>query len=223
MSRREYSQAITEGIARRDHAADADRGAALVAVLLLTGLLSALGTAVALMADVETTIAANHRDGLTAAHAADGAVAFAMQELARLDDWTPALQGSVSSSMAGAFQLSPAAGGTPLDVPGMTTALQQATYGGDPFGADTPRWRLFGHGIPGTDLPFGGLSEQVFVLVWVSDDVAETDGNPFADDNGVVVIRVRAIGLRRSQSDIQAVVESVAPGVVRRVSWRVVR
>ena len=215
--------ATIECVERRTDAEHSDRGAALMAVLLLTVLLSALGTAVALMADVETTIAANHRDSIVVAQAAEGAGAFAIQELVLLDDLTLVLAGRVASRLTGPFQLPPVVGAMPLDVPVMTTALQEDTYGGDPFGANTPRWRLFGHGVPGVDLPFGGLSEQVFVLTWVSDDVAETDGDPLADNNGVVVIRARAIGLRRSQSDIQAVVARVAPGVIRLVSWRVIR
>lgn len=215
--------ATTECAGRHTEAEGRDGGVALVAVLLLTVLLLALGAAVALMADVETTVAANHRDGRVTAHAADGAIAFAIQELALLDDWTPALAGGVSSRLAGAFQLPPTLGAPPLDVPAMTTALQQASYGGDPFGTDTPHWRLFGHGVPGTDLPFSGLSAQVFVLTWVSDDVAETDGDPLVDDNGVVVVRVRAIGARRSQCDVQAVIARVAPGVIRLVSRRLIR
>jgi hypothetical protein len=204
-------------------ARDSDRGAALVAVLLLTVLLLVLGAAVALMADVETTIAANHRDSVAVARVAEGAIAFAIQELALLDDSTPVLGGGVSSRLAGPFELPRVAGAASLDVVGMTTALQQATFGGGPFGANTPRWRLFGQGVPGVDLPFRGLSDEAFVVIWVSDDVAETDGDPLVDDNGVVVVRARAIGLRQSQCDVQAVLARVAPGVVRLVSWRVIR
>lgn len=202
---------------------DSQRGAALVIVLLLTVLLVALCTAVALIADADVSIAANHRDGVVLAHQAEGAAAFAVQELALLADWTPVLAGGVSSRLAGAFVLPPAAGGASLDGPGLTSALQQATYGGSPFGADTPQWRLFGRGVPGADLPFDGLSEQVFVAIWISDDVAEVDGDPGADTNDTVVVRARAIGPRRSQCDVQAVVARVEPGVVRRVSWRVIR
>jgi hypothetical protein len=215
--------ATTECAGRHADASDLDGGVALVAVLLLTVLLLVLGTAVVLMADVETTVAANHRDGRVTAHTAEGAIAFAIQELALLDDWTPVLAGGVSSRLAGGFQLPPTVGAPPLEVPAMTTALQQATYGDDAFGTDTPSWRLFGHGVLGTDLPFGGLSAQVFLLTWVSDDVGETDGDPLVDDNGMVVVRARAIGPRRSQCDIQAVIARVAPGVIRRVSWRLIR
>jgi hypothetical protein len=81
---------------------------------------------------------------------------------------------------------------------------------------------LFAHGVPGADLPFAGLSGDAFALVWVADDITESDGDPSTDDNGVVVVRARAMGPRRSQADVQVVVARVAPGIVRRVSMRLV-
>jgi hypothetical protein len=200
-----------------------ESGSALVVVLLLGVLLAALGTSAAVLADVETLVASNHRDSLVVRHAAEGAADVVVQELAQAVDWTPALSGSVSSVLAGTFVLPRSSGGAVVDAPTLTSTLQQVTYGGGAWGADTPRWRLFAHGIPGVDLPFPGLSDQVYVLVWVSDDIAESDADPWIDTNDTVVVRARASGPRRSQCDVQLVITRTSPGVVRRVSSRVVR
>jgi hypothetical protein len=200
-----------------------ESGAALVVVLLLGALFVALGTSAAVLADVETLVASNHRDSLVVRHAAEGAADVVVQELAQVADWTPALSGSVSSVLAGALVLPRSSGGGVVDAPTLTATLQQATYGGGAWGADTPRWRLFAHGNPGVDLPFPGLSDQVYVLVWLSDDIAETDADPSVDTNDTVVVRARASGPRRSQCDVQLVITRTSPGVVRRVSSRVIR
>jgi len=200
-----------------------DSGAALVAVLLLGLLLGALGATVAIVADTDTLIASNQREALVARHTAEAAAEFAIQELSRMGAWTPALTGAASSALAGPLVQPAASGGAPVDASALTTTLQQETYGGNPWGADTPRWRVYAHGVPGVDLPFGGLTDRAYVLVWVSDDIAETDGDPLADGNGIVVVRARAIGPGRSRADVQIVLALVAPGVARRVSSRVIR
>lgn len=198
-------------------------GSALVVVLLLGVLLVALGTSAAVLADVETLVASNHRNSLVVRHAAEGAADVVVQELAQAVDWTPVLSGSGSSVLAGTFVLPRSSGGATVDAPTLTATLQQTTYGGGAWGADTPRWRLFAHGIPGVDLPFSGLSDQVYVLVWLSDDIAESDGDPGVDTNDTVVVRARASGPRRSQCDVQLVITRASPGVVRRVSSRLIR
>lgn len=202
-----------------------DDGAALVMTLVASMLLAAIGLSLLLLTDIEATVSASHRDGAEVFHAADGAIDHVVQELALLPDWTPVLSGAVRSRLAGPLVLPAGAGGGAIDAGRLTAEVQQAAYGGAPWGVDTPRWRLFTHG-PASDLADGaGLpSGRVYVLVWISDDVAERDGNVEADSNGVVVVRARAMGVRRSQCDIQAVVgRTEAAGILRRISWRVMR
>jgi hypothetical protein len=220
MQRRAISMPTTEAHAP---GASRDSGSALVVVLLLGVLLGALGTSAALVADVDTLVASNHRDGLVVRYAAESAADVVLQELMQAADWTPALAGGATSVLAGPLVLPRSSGGAAVDAAVLTALLQQETYGGDPWAADTPRWRLFAWGVPGGDLPFAGLSDQVFVLVWLSDDIAETDGDPLVDTNDAVVLRARAIGPRRSQCDVQLVLARSAPGIVRRVSSRVIR
>lgn len=189
---------------------------ALVMVLLLGTLLAAIGLSVALVADVDTMIAGNHRHGLAARYTSEGVADAMVDELASMADWTPVLAGTTSSSFAGPLVLPASLGAEPVDAAGLTAAVQQEAYGGSLWGIDTPRWRLFGHGVPGQDLPFSGLSERSYALVWVSDDVAESDGQPFADTNDTIVVRVRAMGAGRTRADVQIVITRVAPGIVRR-------
>jgi hypothetical protein len=199
-----------------------DGGSALVVVLLLGVLLAAVGTSTALVADIEIMVASNHRDALGVRYAAEGAADFVVQELALLPDWTPVLNGGRRSVLAGPVVLPLSAGGTAVDAAVLTSSLQQDSYGSGVWAANTPRWRLFAHGVLGADLPFAGLPGDTFALVWVADDITESDGDPSTDDNGVVVVRARAMGPRRSQADVQVVVARVAPGIVRRVSMRLV-
>ena len=51
-------------------------------------LLSAMVASLALVTVTETAIAANYRDASEALYAADAAVEFALQEIARVDDWS---------------------------------------------------------------------------------------------------------------------------------------
>ena len=203
--------------------AGSECGAVLVAVLLLTVILGAIGLTVSLVVDVEHLMAAYHRDGLRLHHAAEGVADVVVDELAGVADWAPAPGGGTSPRLPGALVLSRALGGGPFDAPAATLALQQAAYSGNPWGVDTPRWRLFGQGVPGSVLPFAGLPDDVYAIVWVSDDVADGDGDARVDSNGVEVLRVRVIGPRRARADVQLVIARVAPGVVRRVSSRTMR
>jgi hypothetical protein len=200
-----------------------DTGAALVAAMLVSVLLCALATAVAVVVDVDTTVAANHRDGVDVRHAADAAAEFATSELAGVADWSAVLNGAFVSRLSGGLALPATLGGTPVDPPAVTRALQQDTYASGNWGADTPQWRLFAQGVPGTDMPVVGLTRHAYVLVWVSDDVSESDGNPFADSNASLVLRARALGRRGSRVDVQVLLARLSPGIVRRVSWRVLQ
>jgi hypothetical protein len=201
-----------------------DNGAALVLVLILTAMLAAAGSSVMLMTDVDVMAAANQRDSAEATYAAESVAEYGVHILATLPDWNRVLQGSAGLIMSGVSTLPPAAGGGPVDLAAQTTDVQRTSYGSGVWGADTPRWRVFGHGIPGRDLPVADMSSDVYAFVWVSDDVTEEDGLADVDGNEMVVVRARAIGRRGSRCDVQVVLARTAtPGIVRRISSRIVR
>jgi hypothetical protein len=197
---------------------------ALVLVMTATVLLASLGVSLLLLTDAEVTAAGNQRDAAVVLHAADAGVDFVVQELALLPDWAPALTGAVRSRLASSFERPTTSGGGIIDASGLTAQLQQSAYGPSVPGSNIPRWRLFAHGVPADVLAVSGVAQDIYLLVWISDDRADDDDAPDADANGVLVVRARAMGVRGSQCDVQVVLARTAtPGVVRKLSWRVMR
>ena len=201
-----------------------DTGSALILVLLLTALLSAAGASVMLMTDIDALAGANRRDAAEVTYAAEAVAEYAVHTLAGRPDWNAALQGGAGLIMSGSFALPPAAGGGLVDLVAQTVEVQRAAYGSGVWGADTPQWRVFGHGIPGRDLPIASMSPDVYAFVWVSDDVTEDDGVATMDGNGMVVVRARAFGRRGSRCDVQIVVARTSvPGIIQRLSSKTMR
>ena len=78
-----------------------DSGVALVIVMMAVTLLTALGSALTLATIAETAVAANYRDATETFYAAEGAVEFAMQELAAVSDWRAVVAAPGRSAFAG--------------------------------------------------------------------------------------------------------------------------
>jgi hypothetical protein len=171
------------------------RGMALIIALMATSLLMALGVALVLTTMTEGKISANHRDGAEALYAADAAVERAIQDLLLVSDWDAVLAGSVTSSfMDGATtgeRTLP--GGRTMDVGQATNMVRcgKLTACGDadlnaitderPWGLNNPRWQLYAAG-PITDLlPTVSINSQMYVMVWIADDPAESDNDPLKD------------------------------------------
>lgn len=199
-------------------------GMALLLAIATSALLTGIGLGLLLLTDVELTTSSNHRDAAEVFHAADGGIDRSLQELASIANWSDVLAGGATSGVRSPLLLPGAAGGTALDAAALTDEVQRSAFGVLGVGPDTPRWRLFGHGPAGDLFSMAGLPDRVYILTWVADDAADADGDPQQDTNGVLIVRVRAIGVRGSRCDIQAVVaRSDTPGVLRKVSWRAVR
>lgn len=211
--------------ARSPHAAcrrssGPDDGLALVLVLTITSVLAAAGLAVLLMVDADVVAAGRHRDAARVLHAAEAALDTAVDELGQISDWGPVLSGAVRSRVQGTLRL-PAVDTGVIDAGRETWDVQRAAFGGG-WGVDTPQWRLFAHGDASGDVPLG--APDIYLLVWVADDVGESDGSAARDTNDVIVVRARAVGVRRAVCDVQAVIARTPhTGVVRKVSSRVVR
>jgi hypothetical protein len=172
-----------------------ERGMALIIALMATTLLMALGVALVLTTMTEGRISANHRDGVEALYAADAAVERAIQDLLLVPDWDAVLAGAVTSSFmdgatAGQRTLP---GGRTMDVAqatsmvrcGKLTACSDAELDAitdeRPWGRNNPRWQLYAAG-PITDLlPTASIDSQMYVMVWIADDPAESDNDPLRD------------------------------------------
>ena len=198
-----------------------DAGAILLATLMVMLAMLGAGMSLLLVTDVDVIASANVRDQLDVRASSEAALEFGMAELARAPDWSLVLSGGAGVFFGGGFRMPPTAGGAPVDAGALTADAQRSTYPAAAWAGDTPQWRLVGHGIPGLDLPGSGLSTRVYVLLWISDDVADQDGNVWADANDRVVLRAQALGPRGTRAVVQAVVgRTAAPGVVRRIGWR---
>jgi Tfp pilus assembly protein PilX len=200
-----------------------ERGIALLVTLMAMLLLSVLGAALLLTTATETAIAANYLDGTEAAYAADAGIERAMQDLQALPDWSGVLgtadgvRAALMSGFAGGT-LHPLLGdGRPLDVVRVTAALNcpqvspapAACTGGQmdqssadrPWGANNPRWHVYAHGHVRDLLPSADIDSPLYLVVWVADDGAETDGDPGVDGvsaanpgRGVILVRAEAFG-----------------------------
>jgi hypothetical protein len=198
-----------------------DHGAALVLVLLTGVLITALGVLVLRVVDVDTSAAAAARDGAVTEHAAEALLEYAIDELARMPDWSPVLGGLVGSRFRDASlqPVSPVAGR--LDLVALTASLQAETNVRWAAGGNTPQWRLFASGplesLAGTLGPPLGP----YLMAWAADDEGDADGNPGIDANSTIRVSVEARGRRGSRRLFDAVIARTAtPGVVRLVSWK---
>jgi len=218
-------------------------GVVLIAVLLLTLLMSVLGAALALMASSETAIAANFRNSQEARYAAAAAAERAVVDLAATVDWNQVLDGTVRSSVAdGApFGTRLLSDGSTLDL-GQVLSLancQRTTVCGDaeldavtterPWGPNNPRWQLFSYGWLRNVLPAGGIDSAYYTVVLVADDPSEIDADPSRDGlppspgAGVVELRAQAFGPRGARRTIDVTIARTNAGSPRIVSWREMR
>jgi hypothetical protein len=223
---------------------DDERGVALIVAMMALLLMSGLGTALALSTSIETIIARHFRDGAGTGYAAEAIVLHSVQELSALSDWTPALDGSVHSSLfdgagtgvrtlrdgsivdLGAIQ-SLANCGKAASCPETDLAIADEER---PWGSSNPRWRLFGCGRLEDLL---GVPSSFYVVLFVADDPAETDLDPFEDGvaganpgAGVLRLRAEAFGPGGVHSATEATLirrraEDLGPSAgARIVSWR---
>lgn len=222
--------------------ARSDRGIALVVVLLVMVLLSALGLSLTLVTSTEERVAHSYLNGSETFYAADAAFELAVQELAPLPDWSRVLDGSVTSSFVdrqvslrpwpdGVVRTSSEA--TALVTCGRlmcTDADMDARTRGRPWGPNNPRWRLFAYGPLRAMSASGAVDSPAYVAVWVGDDSSENDDNALVDGDesqgpnpgrGVLTLLVHAYGTAALRK-LEATVVKTATGV-RVLSWREIR
>jgi hypothetical protein len=217
-----------------------DRGAALVITLGAMTLLLALGTALAIATMSETRLVAHHRAGVEALHAADGAIARALADLGAAPDWSAVLSGAQPST----FTDGPASGvraladGTSIDLvqatnqercgrpAGCSDADVAAATLERPWGPNNPRWQLYVYGPAQALLAPGSIDSSVYLLVWVGDDPAETDGLPLQDGaehtnpgRGILALRAHAYGLFGVRRSVDITVARDG-STLRVLSWR---
>jgi len=210
-------------------------GSALLPVMLLMFLFSAIAIGMVVVVRVETTVAGRFVQATQALHAADAAVALSLSELKMMGDWTPVLAGGVQSARSeGGFagrKVLPGGGSIVVCCGSASVAgrLAQESALAVAEARRTLQWRPFLWSPLASLLPGSPLS-SLYVVVFVEDDEDEDDGNGSADGNRRVVVRGEAIqpdGLRRA---VEVLIErqpgdplrGLAPAV-RLLRWREVR
>jgi hypothetical protein len=207
---------------------------ALLIVLTLTFLFSALAIGTTTVVSVEADVSARYRDGVEALYVADGALGLVLAELRPLPDWTPALQGAVHSEASrGSFMGSATLGGGTvfLCCGGRSVAerlSQEAAASPVPGRRGLP-WQPY-LWAPWDALVPRASPGRFFIVILLQDDEEDGDGDSGRDSNGIVVVRseaIRADGLRRT---VEALVarepgdpDHGIPAAVRVLRWREVR
>jgi hypothetical protein len=226
---------------------DPDRGIALVAALIVMAVVAAIGLGLVLTTSLEPLAAANSETAWAACLAADSGIAIAAHELAGISDWDLVLGGGIGSAVlnqsGSAIELPDGSLASIEDLtnsavcghPSPCAAAEAAAFTADrPWGPNNPRWRLFGQGRLDQLIPNGLGSRPVTVAVWVGDDFADTDGDPWHDapfsppgewrpGAGVLALRAEAFATRGGHRTVVATITRPVPGTTtgaRLVSWR---
>lgn len=215
---------------------DAERGAALVLVLVFVVLIAGVAAALAITSRTEAMVAANLRFGREALYAAEGALAVAIRDLGAVNDWGPVLTGAIVGTQTDGASIGSRRlpGGDVVVLccgpASLTGEVQLRADAGRSWGSDTPQWTIFAWGPVSEWLPAGDLTLPLYVVVWVSDDPGDGDGVPAADNNGMVRLHAQALGPAGARRVVEAVVRRPAVGeppapapAVRVAGWREVR
>ena len=198
------------------------RGIALIVTLLALLVLVALTGALIPLTSSETAISAHHRRAAQTLYAAEAVFEWVLQELQSTASWDAVLAGSRRSALWAGSTTRRLAGGATLDLGRLTVELQRRGAGASGAGRGL-RWRLYAHGPLSAILPREPSLGLLRVAVWLADDPAETDGDPWRDTNGVVVLHAAGVGPALAQRAVQATLRRPAAGRITPVSWTLVR
>ena len=222
-----------------------EEGIALVIAILCVLVLMALGSGLLLAVSSETLVAANYRDAMEGAYAADAAAGLALADLLAAGDWNEVLAGVVRPTFVdgppSGTRTTP--GGPTIDlgqavnrancgrVSACTAADMDAVTTERPWGPNNPRWQPYVYGRLEDMLPAGTIVSPYYVLVFVADDPAENDNDPLRDGtdplvnagSGVLAVRAESFGPRGAHKVRELMLARTAAGGevrVRVLSWR---
>ena len=175
-------------------AAAADRGSALIIALFAAVVLSGLGIGLLMLTNTEGAIASNYRAGNQTLYAADAAVERVLADILMTPNWNEILTGATKSGFVD-DTLTPALPSNQLiNLTSLTAEMQAASDATATFGPNNPRWKLFAYGRLSEMAAANMINTDEYVVVWISDDPADGDGDAQADTNGVLTVLAQAIG-----------------------------
>ncbi len=180
-------------------------GSALLPVLLLMLLFSAVALGLAVVVRIEIAVADRFVHAAEALHAAEAGLTAALSELRGLPDWTSVLDGTRRSAHAeGAFsgvKAVPRGGEVALCCgPESAAGRLAADTAASPLPARRAlRWQPFLWTTFDSLVPADPPS-RLLLVVWVADDETDGDADTTGDTNGAILVRAEALapdGLRR--------------------------
>ena len=201
---------------------------AVLSALFATVLLMGLGLSVALIGTTESTLAAQDRAARALRQASLAAAHLAIADLRLRPSWSAVLTaGSIAPLSAAPGTTVPASltpsspwDGSVLDLVQMTADVQAAA---DTGGGDPQAWRLFASGRLDALVP-DARAGPWYIAVWVADDLADHDGDPSIDSNGIISLRAVAFGPRQARvTTVVSVGKTPVPGGPDRVRVLTVR
>lgn len=191
-----------------------DRGMVLIVVLVTIALLAALGAALTVATTTEVAIAANYREATETLYAAEAGVAFVMQEVAAVADWTGVAAGSGQSAFVdGSPAGTRVVGSSLVDLTDATDTLNAIAPAGP--GA-VPPWVLHAFGPLQDLLPPSAGRAPAYVAVWIANHASSADESM----RGALSIFGQAYGPRGSRRAVEVIVEKAGVSGVRRRAWR---
>lgn len=170
----------------------------MVLVTALTLLATSVAGGLALTSQTERQIAATYRRTVQLGYLADGTAERVVAVLGAREVWDD-VPGSLTVGVVTSDGSRQA----------RTAELNRSLASRFPMGADTPSWRMVAT----------AQHEDAAVSAWIADDPADRDGDPGADSNGVVVVRIEA---RTGLGALRAIEVHVVRNAfgMRRLSWR---
>ena len=187
-------------------AAATDRGSALIIALFAAVVLSGLGIGLLMLTNTEGAIASNYRAGNQTLYAADAAVERVLSDILMTPNWNDILTGATKSGFID-DTLTPAMPSNQLmDLTALTAEIQAASDATATFGANNPRWKLFAYGRLSEMAAANMINTDEYVVVWISDDPADGDGDAQADTNGVLTVLAQAIGQQGGSRTVEVTI-----------------
>lgn len=217
----------------RDEGLGRSRGSALLPVILVACLVSAIALTITVVVPLETRVASRFEEAIEARYAAEAGLSIAVAELRTKPGWSGVVSGAESSALAAGLFAGVAGvpGGGRVTLccgAGSASARLVAETRASPLPSRRVlEWRPYYWGAFDALIPFDPPS-RLFVIVWIAND-EEDGGGAVEDRNSTVRVRAEAIdpaGLRRSVEALVA--RPVFPGgagpqAVEIVQWREVR
>ena len=175
------------------------QGSAVLAVVLVTVLFSAIAISAVVLAHVELVVSGRFARVVEARYAADAALQAAVAELRTIADWTSVIDGSARSSLVEGEWV------------GSVTARLEAETASSPLPARRAvRWRPFlwksMDALAARDPP-----SRVLVIVWVGNDEDDA-GADSADTNATVLVRAEAVEPGGSRRIVEGIVSRQSEG-----------